>query len=490
MLAKHFARTYPPPRGQDGLSDPVRARSRWSGGLGAWSALACAVALASGCGDGGPGPGPGDGAAGSVTGTVYAGQGTTTPLPGIPVQCASRTGTSGAAGAYAVTGLTAGTHALSVSVAGYQPYTADVIVTAENATAHDIHLVPNPSTAQVNSSGGTVTSPSGLATLVLPQGAIEGDLEVTITEPAQEPGSCAPPLIEILPGDTALNMPARLTVRYGAGAPPESATADDAVIAWLPPQGPAAPGALPTPPVVLGTTTAAGVASADIVSLGRYVVVWIPRCPIDPGGETIVKTATSCVHWAFAAQDSEGAGTSSIVTSNFGRMMVSAEVPVGAEGSATTQVSMGLWFRSVRGSSGATSTENGDITVRLSHAAQAQSDFYQVTIGVDTSAPYRAVIEDAQGGNVTSGGAVAFWQLFQRYPAFMFADSYPYQPQSATVSMGGCHLEADTINMVAVHLTAIAHGSEAVDTLPPAGGEVSFYPDGLRIDEIAVGCSA
>ena len=40
------------------------------------------------------------------------------------------------------------------------------------------------------------------------------------------------------------------------------------------------------------------------------------------------------------------------------------------------------------------------MTVRISHAADVQSDHYRVFIGVDTTAPYRAVVENAQGGEL------------------------------------------------------------------------------------------
>jgi len=463
----------------------ARARARWSRRL----ALASAVvltALATGCAGSSPGQETGDGSATGIGGTVYAGEGTGTPLPGIPVQCGSASATSGTVGAYTISGLPAGRHTLTVSAAGYEPYAADVLVTAAATTTHDVHLIPNPSAATIGSSGGTVTSPSGLATLTFPQGTIEGDIEISFTEPAQQQVGCAWPVFETTPADTALSLPGTLTIRYPPGTMPQGAAADDAAIGWVP--AAAAPGALAAPPVLLTTTTSAGVASADVYALGRYLLVWVPKCPIEPGGDTIIKTADQCIHWTFDGQSSEGAGSSSVTTSTFGRMMVSAGVPVGSDGGATAQASVGMWFRSTAGRSGRGSTENGDVTVRISHAADVQSDHYRVFIGVDTTAPYRAVVENAQGGNVTAGGTVAFWQEFPVYPAFMLTESHPYQAQSTMVSMSGCHLEAGDLHMVAVHLLAIAQGSPAVDTLPATGGEVSFYPDGLRIDEISVGC--
>jgi len=68
-------------------------------------------------------------------------------------------------------------------------------------------------------------------------------------------------------------------------------------------------------------------------------------------------------------------------------------------------------------------------------------------------------------------------------------ESYPYQAQTTKVSMGGCYLEAGEIYLVVVYLNTSAQGSAAVEELPGSGGQVSFYPEGMRIEEIAVGCS-
>ncbi len=141
------------------------------GGLFAAALLCASLVGSAGCAGGAAGESDDDGGdTSALSGVVYVGEGTETPLPDVPVVCAGASAVSDAVGKYAFGSLPAGAATITVALAGYAPYSATVTIPVGSAATHDIHLTPNGSSTSIGSEGGTVTSPSGLVTLTLPAG--------------------------------------------------------------------------------------------------------------------------------------------------------------------------------------------------------------------------------------------------------------------------------------------------------------------------------
>lgn len=109
---------------------------------------------------------------GNLGGTISSSSGGA--VAGASVSVGGMSATSGATGAYAVNGLAAGTHTMTVSAAGYTAWTGQVTVAANATTTQNVVLTPAAQSSSNLARSGTATASSAYGSNYSASRAIDG----------------------------------------------------------------------------------------------------------------------------------------------------------------------------------------------------------------------------------------------------------------------------------------------------------------------------
>jgi hypothetical protein len=229
-------------------------------------------------------------------------------------------------------------------------------VTALVACSSDTTSTPpttttNSATVTVHvtaAAGGTVSDPSGKATLAIPAGALAADTDITLATSAAANGS-AGDVLDFGPDGLQFLKPATLTIKADGVTVPDGKSVSVAILGgttWTP---------------LTGSTFANGVATADVMHFTKYSIIIVD-------GKVVIQPPASCdaAQAGFTNCGGDVSGTWKFLDYCVDPKVADSLKPVGCSGAtATIEVTNTQTITFSGGTSGTVTTSDGTATTTI-----------------------------------------------------------------------------------------------------------------------------
>jgi hypothetical protein len=378
--------------------------------------------------------------------------------------------------------------------------------------------------------GGTVESPSGKASLMIPAGSLESDARISIQEIPAEGVLAAGPFFDIKPDGLKFLRPATMTIRFSAKDIPEGYSAEDMVISGEMSGAQESSTPSPSPSAASGTglqagmsipstaeavtlgglffldtnvTNSPGTVSAQIAHLSKYVLRAVSSYRLGTE-QQLVQGTKKFFNIIIHTHNVQGKGTATAGCKPDGYFSISTSVPLGEAGMAFGQA-VGTKFFRVRPAAGGRGEVESVVEVEMQHFANITDKTnsynmgYSITLGARlpgnvmwalTGWPVFSSRDDygtslrvqgqKPGGKFpgTQPGDGLFQQVFSKHPllkGWFFPLGPEYIAGRPLIAFKNCRLVAGRVYGLVIGVHTVVNGAKPSPGIPAMGGDVSPF---------------